>query len=91
MRCLFVLVAARGYKRESPEEDRMRIIKPVIATALTEGIITAGLWKMGTFPVWYVMIEVSSYGFLPLAGMFFLLTWALMVLWLLVLNRSSAS
>lgn len=65
----------------------MRIIRPVIATAVTDIVIIISLRQLGTFPVWYLMIETWRYGFWVLAGMFFLLTWALTVLWLWAFNK----
>ena len=72
---------------EEEGEGKMKLLKPVIATAATEAAVAAGLWKLGTFPVFYLMITAWKLGFWALAGGFLVLTWGLLVLWLPVFNR----
>lgn len=65
----------------------MKIIPSVTATAATEGMIAAVLWKLGAYPVLLLAIAAWNYGFLAVIAGFFILTWALMILWLWAFNR----
>jgi hypothetical protein len=66
----------------------MKIIKPAIATAVTEGIILAALWKLGTFPVFYLAITAFVYGWIAVGVAFLIFTWAVCFLWIGFFNRS---
>ena len=67
----------------------MKPFRAVIATGITEGIMIFALWKYGAFPLFYLMITAFSYGFAAVAGMFFLLTWALVTMFLLLFSKRS--
>ena len=64
----------------------MKLLRPAAATAVTEGIIVLALWKLGAFPVFYLMITAWILGFWFLAGTYFILTWGLLILWLAIFN-----
>lgn len=70
----------------------MKLLRPVLATFATEGVIFGGLrlFAPGFFPVMYLAIEAWDYGFLVLAGAYFLLTWGLLVVWLAIVNRGAS-
>ena len=66
----------------------MKLFRSAFAVIVTEGIIALGLWKLGVFPVLLLAISLSSKWGYPIAvAGFFVLTWALWVLWLWFFNR----